>query len=63
VLLNAPNLAGEVNIYIDTQLKAYRVVKRQHAIMSEIARDLTDDEIRAFANWYADVKLEITPPE
>ena len=63
VLLNAPNLAGEVNIYIDTQLKAYRVGKRQHAIMSEIARDLTDDEIRAFANWYADVKLEIMPPE
>lgn len=63
VLLDAPNLAGEVNIYIDTQLKAYRVGKREHAIMSEIARDLTDEEIRELANWYANVKLEITPPE
>ena len=63
VLLDAPNLAGEVNIYLDTQLKAYRVGKRTHDIMSEIASDLSDAEIRALANWYAEVNLEITPPE
>jgi cytochrome c553 len=62
VLLDAPNLAGEVNIYIDTQLKAYRVGKRSHAIMSEIASNLSDEEIRALANWYAAVELEISPP-
>lgn len=59
VLLNAPNLAGEVNIYIDTQLKAFRIGKRQHDIMSEIAADLSDAEIRDLANWYANVQLEI----
>jgi cytochrome c553 len=59
--LDAPNLAGEVNIYIDTQLKAFRSGKRQHPIMSAIAADLTDEEIRAVADWYAAVKLEITP--
>ncbi len=63
VLLDAPNLAGEVNIYLDTQLKAYRIGKRSHMIMSEIASDLTDEEIRGLANWYADVTLEIKPPE
>lgn len=63
VLLDAPNLAGEVNIYIDTQLKAYRVGKRNHAIMSEIASELSDQEIRELANWFANVELEITPPE
>ena len=63
VLLDAPNLAGEVNIYIDTQLKAYRVGKRNHAIMSEIASELSDEEIRELANWFANVELEITPPE
>jgi cytochrome c553 len=63
VLLDAPNLAGEVNIYIDTQLKAYRLGKRNHAIMSEIASELSDEEIRELANWFANVNLEIAPPE
>lgn len=60
VIEDAPHLAGETNIYIETQLKAYRSGKRSHEIMSEIAADLTDAEIRAIANWYAKVKLEIT---
>jgi cytochrome c553 len=59
VLDLAPNLAGEANIYIDTQLKAFRSGKRGNAIMSPIAADLTDDEIRAIADWYSAVKLEI----
>jgi cytochrome c553 len=63
VLLDAPTLAGEVNIYIDTQLKAFRIGKREHEIMSEIAAHLDDVEIRALADWYANVQLEIIPPE
>ena len=62
-LLDAPNLAGEVNIYIDTQLKAFRNGQRQNEIMSAMAADMTDDEIRAVADWYANVQLEITGPE
>lgn len=62
LLLEAPNLAGETNIYIDTQLKAFKRGKRTHEIMSEVAADLTDEEIRAIADWYAAVKLTITPP-
>jgi cytochrome c553 len=63
VLLDAPNLAGEVNIYIDTQLKAFRTGKRKHDIMSEIAAGMTDEEIRAVADWYSQVKLEISPAQ
>lgn len=63
LLLDAPNLAGEVNIYIDTQLKAFRNGKRQHEIMSEIAASLTDEEIREIADWYSNVQLEIGPPK
>ncbi|GAA0300665.1 c-type cytochrome [Rhodovulum strictum] len=63
VALNAPNLAGEVNIYIDTQLKAFRSGKRRHAIMSEIAADMTDEEIRAVADWYSRITLEIAAAE
>ena len=60
---DAPNLAGETNIYIDTQLKAFRLGKRTHEVMSAVAEDMTDAEIRAVADWYADVKLEITVPD
>jgi cytochrome c553 len=59
-LPEAPNLAGEANIYIDTQLKAFRSGKRQHDIMSGIAAEMTDAEIRAVADWYAAIKLTIT---
>ncbi len=62
-LLDAPNLAGEVNIYIDTQLKAFRGGKRVHEIMTEVSADLTDEEIRAYADWYARVELQISEPE
>ncbi|MEM8957507.1 MAG: c-type cytochrome [Pseudomonadota bacterium] len=59
---DAPNLAGETSMYIDTQLKAFRSGKREHEIMSSIAADLSNDEIRALAQWYADIELTIAPP-
>lgn len=63
VMEDAPNLAGETNIYIDTQLKAFRNGKRKHEIMSAIAADMTDEEIRAAADWYGAVKLTIEMAE
>lgn len=56
---DAPNLAGETVMYIDTQLKAFRNGKRTHEIMSEIASELTDENIRSVAEWYANIKFEI----
>ena len=61
-LLDAPNLAAETNIYIDTQLKAFKRGKREHEIMSEVAGRLSDTEIREIADWYSAVTLEIVPP-
>lgn len=60
---DAPNLAGETNIYIDTQLKAFRLGKRAHEIMTPIASALTDSEVRAVADWYAAVDLTIESTE
>lgn len=60
---DAPNLAGEVNIYIDTQLKAFRSGRRRHEIMSGVAADLDDAAIRAAADWYSRVTLRISPPD
>lgn len=59
---DAPNLAAETNIYIATQLKAFRTGKREHEIMSAIAADLTDEEIRAYADWYSAMTLQVEAP-
>lgn len=62
-LPEAPNLAGETNIYIETQLKAFRTGKRRHEIMSPIAADLTDADMREVADWYAAVGFTTEPPK
>lgn len=59
-ILDAPNLAGESVMYIDTQLKAFRKDKRTHEVMSVIAKQLSDEDIRFAAEWYANTKLKIT---
>jgi len=60
---DAPNLAGETVMYIDTQLKAFRTGKRTHDVMSPIAAEMTNDEIRAVAEWYSSVRFEVTPAQ
>ena len=62
VVEDAPHLAGESNIYIETQLKAFRSGRRESAVMGPIAQDLSDAEIRAVADWYAAIGFEIAPP-
>lgn len=56
---DAPNLAGESNIYIDTQLKAFRSGKRVSEVMTPIAKELDDTQIRAAADWYSKVKIDV----
>jgi cytochrome c553 len=62
-LEDAPNLAGEVNIYLETQLKAFKTGRRSHEIMTGIAADLSSEQMRELANWYAAIKLEISPAQ
>jgi cytochrome c553 len=61
-LEDAPNLAGETNIYIETQLKAFRSGKRVHDVMTPIAKDLSDTEMQAAADWYSNISIEISEP-
>lgn len=56
-----PNLAGESSIYIETQLKAFRTGKRAHQAMSEIASDLSNEEMRSVADWYANMNVSASP--
>jgi cytochrome c553 len=62
VIPEAPNLAGENAIYIDTQLKAFRSGKRASAAMTPVAQALDDAAIRAAADWYAAIGLKVAPP-
>ena len=56
---NAPNLAGQPAIYLVEQLKNYRSGKRQHEIMSVIAKPLSDQEMEDLAAWYASIQIAV----
>ncbi|MBZ2168994.1 MULTISPECIES: c-type cytochrome [Marinobacter] len=59
----APNLAGESQIYIQNQLKAFRSGKREHEMMTVVARDLTDQQIADVAAWYESIEVTAKLPE
>ncbi len=63
LLPEAPHLAGESRIYIETQLKAFRLGQRENEIMSPLAADLSDEEIRDYAKWYAEIGFSTEAPE
>src|SRR4030088_2647016 len=63
VLPNAPNLAGQPEIYLAEQLKAYRSGKRSDETMSVIAKQLTDAEITDLSAWFASIAIEAKPPK
>jgi cytochrome c553 len=48
-----PNLAGQHDVYLSYQLRAFRSGKRKHPDMSFMARKLTDTEINALAIYYS----------
>jgi cytochrome c553 len=48
-----PNLAGQHDRYLITQLQNFRSGKRPHKEMRYMSRHITDDEIEAIAQYYA----------
>ena len=58
-LPNAPNLAGQPEIYLTEQLKNYRSGKRMHEVMSVIAKPLSDKEIDDLSAWYASLQIDV----
>ena len=49
-----PNIAGQWQGYLALQLQKYRDGSRVNAVMNVQAAELTDDEIYALAEYYAD---------
>jgi cytochrome c553 len=58
----APNLAGQPHFYLSSELKNFRSGKRESAVMSVIAKPLSDDEIEDLAAWYASIAVEARQP-
>jgi cytochrome c553 len=58
-LPNAPNLAGQPEIYIAEQLKQYRSGKRANEVMAVIAKPLTDKDIEDLSAWYASIEFTV----
>ncbi|MEX0951234.1 MAG: cytochrome c [Gammaproteobacteria bacterium] len=50
---NYPHLAGQHASYLTHSLKGYRDGSRKHAIMNQMAAELSDDDIEALAAFYA----------
>ncbi len=59
----APHLAGESQIYLETQLKAFRSGKRENEMMSVVAKGLADDEITNLAEWYSSIEITAKMPD
>lgn len=55
---DAPNLAGQPQIYLAAQLKAFRSGQRVHPVMNVIARPLSDTDIAELSAWYSAIAVE-----
>ena len=56
---DAPNLAGQPELYLAAQLKAYRDGTRKHEVMSLMAKPLSDADIEDLAAWFGSLKVQL----
>lgn len=53
---NSPNLAGQYAITVYKQLRDYQTGVRVNAIMTPMARSLSDEDVRRIADYYASLR-------
>jgi cytochrome c553 len=61
-LPDAPNLAGQTEIYLAKALKDYRGGARKNDMMSLVVRNLKDEDIADLAAYYAAIPVTVGPP-
>ena len=61
-LPDAPNLAGQQEIYLVRSLGAYKSGERQNPQMSIVAPTLSEDDIANLAAYYASIKITVQAP-
>ena len=59
VLAEAPNLAGQPEMYLVQQLINYRSGRRPHEVMAIMAKPLSNKEIEDLSAWYSSIKVEV----
>lgn len=50
---DVPHIAGQQEAYLYNQMKAFRSGKRQHKEMRVMSRDMTEEEMREIAAYFA----------
>jgi cytochrome c553 len=60
---DAPNIAGQIDIYMIDQLKKYRSGARKHPVMNVVAKGLSDQAIADLTTYYASIKVTVEVPE
>lgn len=58
----APNLAGQSEVYLVKALKDYRSGARKNDMMSLVASRLKDNEIDDLAAYYSAIEVTVGPP-
>ena len=51
--VDVPNLAGQHDVYLYNQLKAFKSGARKHKEMRYLGRHMSDAEMQAIAEYYA----------
>jgi len=59
---NAPNIAGDPELYIAAQLEAYKTGARQNEMMNVIAQELTEQEIANLSAYFAAIEVSVKVP-
>ena len=58
----APNLAGQIEMYLAKALEEFRSGKRENEMMSVVSKELTDDDIGNLAAWYNSIEISVQLP-
>ena len=62
-LPEAPNLSGQVELYLVNALTAYKTGARKNDMMSLIVPNLSDEDLLDLAAYYANIEITVTPPK
>lgn len=58
-----PNLAGQSAFYTEKSIKDYREGIREDRRMTLVVKNLSDDDIKDLAAWFASIEVVATAPE
>jgi cytochrome c553 len=62
-LPDAPNLAGQNEVYLVKALHDYRMGARKNEVMSVMAPTLSNQDVLDLAAWYSSIPVDVKLPE